>query len=558
MSNNENKPDLRLLPLGGLGNIGKNMMLIEIDDQILIIDVGLMFPTSDMLGIDVVLPDTDYLYDRFDDVTAVILSHGHEDHIGALPFLMEQGLNAPVYATALTRGLLEGKLSEHKLLDKAKLNTVTADNELLQLGPFGIEFFHTNHSFPDSVGVSIMTSLGRIIHTSDYRLDDTPADGKPTDLAKLEKWGNEGVLLMTADSTNAEQTTATKSEKIVEESIEEVFRNAEGRILIATFASNVGRVQQIIDVARRQGRRVGVIGRSMVNNVKVGIRLGYLDITQDELLSTGEMESLSPSEVVVIATGSQGEPTSAMVRMSVGNHRQITLNESDTVILSASPIPGNEEFFNRTLDNLFRLGVDVVYHELAEVHVSGHGGRADYAKMLETVKPQYFVPAHGEYRHLVLHGRLAQEVGMPKENVFVIEDGQPIDFNQSGNGVTAKRGDLYQSRDVMVDGLGVGDIGNVVLRDRRLLGQNGFIVCVVVFDEIDGDIIYGPEIISRGFVYMRDNDDMIRDAEKLVRKAVKKRASTRVRSGKVKDALLDFCQKEMGRRPMVLPVVLEV
>lgn len=558
MSSNEQTPTMRLLPLGGLGNIGKNMMLIEIDDQILVIDVGLMFPTSDMLGIDVVIPDTDYLYDRFDNVTAVILTHGHEDHIGALPYLMEQGLTAPIYATALTRGLLEGKLREHKVLDKAKLNTVTHEDAPLELGPFTIEFFHTTHSFPDSVGVSVMTALGRIIHTSDYRIDETPADGRPTELDKLEKWGKEGVLLLMADSTNVEQDEPTMSEQMVEESFEEVFSKAEGRILLATFASNVGRVQQIINVARRQGRRVGVIGRSMVNNVKIAIELGYLDITHDELLNAGEMESLPPSEVVVVATGSQGEPTSAMVRMSVGEHRQIKLRKGDTVVLSASPIPGNEEFFNRTLDNLFRSGVEVVYHELGDVHVSGHGGREDYAKILELTKPQYFVPVHGEYRHLVLHGRLAEQVDMAEENVFVVEDGQTVEFSQNGSGVKAELGNKHPVRHVMVDGLGVGDIGNVVLRDRRILSEDGFIVCIVVFDEVDGGLLYGPEIISRGFVYMRDNDDVIRDAEAAVRKAVKKRAAMRVHANKVKDALTDFCRKEMGRRPMVLPVVLEV
>jgi len=373
MSENQasNSPLLRVIPLGGMGEIGKNMLVLEAEGRILIIDVGLMFPTSDMYGIDIIIPDAEYVLDRLDQVDAVILTHGHEDHIGALPYLVEQGLTAPIYGTALTLGLLEGKLLEHTLQDQVELKVVQ-DDDVVEAGPFTAEFFHTCHSFPDSVGVSVQTPAGRVIHTSDYRFDDTPADGKPTDEAKLKRWGDEGVFLLTADSTNAEQEGHTESEQIVEDALIEAFGNAEGRILLATFASNQGRVQQIINVARKHNRRVGVIGRSMVNNVDTAMRLGYLDITPDELLTPEEMEDLPPSKVVIIATGSQGEPTSAMVRMSQNDHRLITIRRGDTVILSAKPIPGNEEFFNRTLDNLFRRGAEVIYHELADIHVSGH------------------------------------------------------------------------------------------------------------------------------------------------------------------------------------------
>lgn len=554
------KPMLRMIPLGGLGEIGKNMMVIECGEDLLIVDAGLMFPTNEMHGIDIVIPDAEYVFKRLDAVKGIILTHGHEDHIGALPYLMEQGLYAPIYATALTRGLLEVKLREHKLLDDAELHTVT-ENSLVDLDPFTVEFFHTCHSFPDSVGVSVLTPAGRIIHTSDYRFDPTPADDKPTEADKLRRWGDEGVLLLVADSTNAEQEGQTKSERTVEAMLDRVFEQAEGRVLLATFASNLGRVQQIINVARRHDRRVGVVGRSMVNNVKIAIKLGYLDIRQDELLTTAEMESLPPSKVVVVATGSQGEPTSAMVRMSIGEHRQISLRKGDTVILSAMPIPGNEELFNRTVDNLFRQGVDVLYHELGNVHVSGHGGREDYEHMLELVRPTYFIPAHGEYRHLVLHARLAEKTGIPASNIFVIEDGQVIEFGKfdpDSDEVRARYGEQMSSSHVFVDGLGIGDIGNVVLRDRSHLSQHGFIVCILALDEFDGDVLYGPEIISRGFVYMREHEDLIKRAQEVVLRAVKKRAPQRVLEDRIKDALADFTYKELGRRPMVLPLVMEV
>ena len=554
------QPLLRLIPLGGLGEIGKNMMALESGDNILIIDAGLMFPTNEMHGIDIVIPDASYVFERLDSVRGIILSHGHEDHIGALPYLMEQGLQAPIYATSLTRGLLEVKLREHKLLDDAELITVTED-DVINLDPFTIAFFHTCHSFPDSVGIAVQTPAGRVIHTSDYRFDPTPADDKPTEADKLRAWGDQGVLLLLADSTNAEQEGTTQSERTVETMLDRAFAKAEGRVLLATFASNLGRVQQIINVARRHNRRVGVVGRSMVNNVKIAIQLGYLNVTQDDLLTTTEMEALPPNEVVIVATGSQGEPTSAMVRMSIGEHRQISLREGDTVILSAMPIPGNEQLFNRTVDNLFRQGADVLYHELGDVHVSGHGGREDYRHMLELVRPKYFIPVHGEYRHLVLHSRLARETGIPESNAFVLEDGQVMEFGRfddNSGEILARYGERMQAGHVFVDGLGIGDVGNVVLRDRSHLSQNGFIVCILALDEFDGAILYGPEIISRGFVYMRENEDLIKRAREVVLKVIKKRAPQSALEERIKDALADFTYREIGRRPMVLPLVMEV
>lgn len=552
-------PLLRVIPLGGLGEIGKNMLVLESGDNLLIIDAGLMFPTSEMHGIDIVIPDGSYVIDRLEQVRGVVLTHGHEDHIGALSYFIEQGLRAPVYATALTQGLLEVKLREQKLLDEARLCTIAAD-DVIELAPFTVEFFHTTHSFPDSVGVSVLTPAGRVVHTSDYRFDPTPVDGRPTEEDKLRRWGDEGVLLLLADSTNAERKGATASEATLEATLDSVMAEAPGRVLLATFASNLGRVQQVINVARRHGRRVGMVGRSMVNNVRIAIKLGYLDIKEEELLTAGEMESLPGHQVVIVATGSQGEPTSAMVRMSMGDHRQLVLREGDTVILSATPIPGNEELFNRTVDNLFRQGANVLYHELGNVHVSGHGGQEDYLRMLDLTRPRYFIPVHGEYRHLVLHARLAQQWGLPAERVFILEDGDTVEFGHfSGAGeIEARRGEKIEAGHVYVDGLGVGDIGNVVLRDRRQLSQEGFIVCIVAVDEYDGEIIYGPEIISRGFVYMREQEDLIRRAQEAVSKVIKKKAPTTMLENKIKDALGAFAAREIGRRPMVLPLVIEM
>jgi ribonuclease J len=552
---------LRIVPLGGLGEIGKNMMVLESGENIIIIDAGLMFPNSEMLGVDVVIPDVEYLLDREDWIRGIFLTHGHEDHIGALSYIIEEGIRAPVYATALTRGLLEGKLAEQRILGQVALHTITSD-DVIEMDPFTVEFFHTCHSFPDSVGVSVNTPAGRVIATSDYKFDPTPVDGKPTEVDKLQRWGDDGVLLLLADSTNVERPGTTPSERKVEASLEGIFGEAPGRIILATFASNISRVQQIITVSRRHGRRIGAVGRSMVNNINIAMRLGYLDLTPEELLTPGEMEKLPASQVTIVATGSQGEPTSAMVRMSMADHRQLTLRKGDTVVLSAVPIPGNEELFNRTVDNLYRQGANVIYHELADhVHVSGHGGKDDYRHMLELTRPQCFVPVHGEYRHLVLHGDLAEEVGLLRQNIFVIEDGQVVEFGRYDDEnpeIEARLGEHVNAGHVFVDGLGVGDVGSVVLRDRRHLGTNGFIVCIVALDEYDGNIIFGPEIISRGFVYMRDNEGLIRRATETVRNEIVAGAPAAALSRKIRNALTTFCIKEMGRRPMILPMVLEV
>ncbi|MCX7671064.1 MAG: ribonuclease J, partial [Anaerolineae bacterium] len=421
---------LRVIPLGGVGEIGKNLMVLEYDQQILVIDVGLMFPESDMLGIDLVYPDITYLPQRADRVQAVILTHGHEDHIGALPYLLKY-LDVPVYATPLTRGLAEVKLKEAGLLAEAELHTITPA-DVLTLGPFQVEFFHVCHSIPDAIGVAVTTPVGLVIHASDYKFDQQPVDGRLTDVEKLRALGDRGVLLLLSDSTNADTEGFTPSEQRVTDALERIMARATGRVLVATFASNISRIQQVIQVARRYGRRVGVVGRSMVSNVRMAIHLGYLDITAEDLLTTSEMNNLPREEVVIVCTGSQGEPTSVLARLANEEHAQLQIVPGDTVVLSATPIPGNEETVNHVIDDLFRLGADVIYSDLSDVHVSGHGSREDHKMMISLVRPRFFVPMHGEYRHLVLHARTAQEMGIPPEHIVIVESGQVVEVGPHG------------------------------------------------------------------------------------------------------------------------------
>jgi ribonuclease J len=542
---------LRIIPLGGVGEIGKNMMVLEADGRLLVIDSGLMFPESDMLGVDIVIPDVEYLVQRADAVEGIVLTHGHEDHIGALPYVLQQ-LDVPVYATRLTRGLAEVRLRQRGLLSKAQLVTIAPD-DVLHLGPFTVEFFHVCHSIPDTVGVAVTTPLGLVVYSSDYKFDQHPVDGRLTDYARLQALGDRGVLLLLSDSTNAEVAGFTPSEQEIEATFESIFAQAEGRIFLATFASNISRVQQVLNLARRFGRRLGLVGRSMRDNVRMAASLGYLDLEPGELLTYDEMELLPDGEVVVVCTGSQGEPTSALVRMSMESHR-VSIRHGDTVILSAVPIPGNEELVNRTIDNLFRLGANVFYHELEDVHVSGHGSREDHKLMINLVRPQYFIPIHGEYRHLVLHGRLAAAMGIPQENIFVVESGQVVEFGPDG----PRLAEQVTEGHVLVDGLGVGDISQVVLRDRHHLSQDGFLVAIIGVDEQTGDILAGPEILSRGFVYMRDSEELIEAAKQRIRQALQNGVPPAASSAAIKDALADLVYQETHRRPMIMPVVLEL
>jgi len=543
---------LRVIPIGGFGEIGKNLLALEYDDDILVIDAGLMFPESDMLGIDLVYPDITYLTERADRVHAVILTHGHEDHIGALPYLLRY-LDVPVYATALTRGLAEVKLREAGLLADSELHTITPESEL-RFGVFGVEFFHVCHSIPDAVGVAVDTPLGLVVHASDYKFDQHPVDGKLTDVARLRALGDRGVLLLLSDSTNADTEGFTPSEERVTETLHSIMQVAPGRIILTTFASNISRVQQTIQVARMHGRRVGVVGRSMVSNVRMAINLGYLDTTHDELLNTNEMADLPPNQVVIVCTGSQGEPSAVLSRLASGEHPQIQLHPGDTVVLSATAIPGNEESVNRIIDDLFRLGADVIYQDLCDVHVSGHGSREDHRLMLSLVRPRFFIPMHGEYRHLVLHARTAEAAGIPRENILLVESGQAVEVWPERLALAERMNGGH----VLVDGLGVGDIGSAVLRDRKHLARDGFLVAMVAVNSTTGEVIGDPEILTRGFIYAAESEDLIEGAKDRVLSVLDSTAGTSGVRNKIRNALQQYCYASTGRRPLILPLVIEV
>jgi len=541
---------LRIIILGGAGEIGRNMMLLEYGSDIIIIDAGIMFPENDMLGIDVVIPDLTYVVERKEDVRAIIITHGHEDHTGALPYLLRQ-VKAPVYATRLTRGLIEVKLKEHGIRD-AEIHTISSD-DVLSLHPFHIEFFHVSHSIPDGVGLAIRTPVGTVIHSGDFKFDHTPVDGRRTNFAKLAELGGQGVLLLMSDSTNAETPGYTASESEIQDNFDRIFSEATGRVIVATFASNISRVQQITETALRYGRHVAVVGRSMVNNVKMALELGYLDVPDGALVSMEEASNLPHQQVALICTGSQGEPTSALVRMSRDEFRSVRIVPGDTVIVSATPIPGNEEVINRTLDNLFRLGANVHYDELLKVHVSGHASQEEQKLMISLTRPQFFVPIHGEYRHLILHAQIAQQVGIPPENTIIMESGDVLEIDPYAARIVDRVSQDY----VFVDGRGVGDVGQVVLEDRRLLAQNGFLLAAVTLDRVTGRIIAGPEIISRGFVYVRESEELLDRAREAVVHVIERGGDRALLNRRIKDALTRFAYEEIGRRPVILPVVLE-
>jgi ribonuclease J len=542
---------LRIIPLGGAGEVGKNMTVVEMEETAIAIDCGLMFPQSDMLGIDLVVPDISYLMEAPDYLKAIFFTHGHEDHIGALPYVLRQ-LEAPLYATRLTRGLIEVKLREAGLLDTTEIHTM-APGDRVQVGPFTVESFHVCHSIPDSVGLAIDTPYGLVVHTGEYKFDYTPVHGRLTDYAALAGYGQRGVLALLSDSTNAERPGYTPSERLVSETFDRVFSRAKGRIIVSTFASNISRVQQVIDCALQHNRRLGVVGRSMIENVRMARNLGYLTAPDDMFLRPEELNVLPPSQVAIVCTGTQGEPTSALVRMANQEHRQVNIQHGDTVILSATPIPGNEELVHRTIDNLFRLGAIVYYHRLLPVHVSGHASQEEQKMMISLTQPRYFIPAGGEYRHLVLHAQLGKELGIPDENIFVVENGQVIEFDDEG----ARLGERVGGGHVLIDGLGIGDVGDVVLRDRHLLSRDGFVVVVVALDEASDQIIEGPDIISRGFVYMRDAEDLIEEAKSLVIEALSN-GHRDTASALIRDTLAEFLYRRTRRRPMIFPVVLEV
>lgn len=547
---------LQIIPLGGLGEIGKNMTVIRVDDEILVIDSGLMFPDEDMLGIDLVIPDISYLIENKDKIKAIVLTHGHEDHIGALPYVLKK-INVPVYGTRLTLGILEGRLKENGV-DSSNLHSVM-QGDIINVGCFSVGFIRVNHSIPDAVGLSIKTPVGMIVHTGDFKLDYTPIDGKMTDFRRFSDLGNRGVLVLMADSTNSEREGHTPSERTVGAAFDRAFHNARGRIIVATFSSNVHRIQQVIDTAVRYKRHVAVLGRSMVNVVNISLELGYITAPEGTIVDIDEIHNYRMEQMVIITTGSQGEPMSALTRMSMSEHRKVGIVPGDTVIISATPIPGNEKLVSKTIDNLMKLGANVIYGRNQGIHVSGHASREELKLMHNLVRPKFFIPVHGEYHHLVQHARLARELGMPKENIFISENGQILEFTRDKGQVAGK----VTAGMVMVDGLGVGDVGNIVLRDRRQLSQDGILIVVVTMNKQTHRVVAGPDIVSRGFVYVRESEALMDEATARVQQALDRCEDEKVKEwaaikSNVRDALGRYLFEKTRRRPMILPIIMEV
>ncbi|HEX8681890.1 MAG TPA: ribonuclease J [Ardenticatenaceae bacterium] len=546
---------LKIIPLGGAGEIGKNMTIYEYGDHIIIVDVGIMFPNDNMHGIDLVLPDWNYLKDKRDKVTAILLTHGHEDHIGSLPFFLKDGFaNVPIYATRLTRGLIENKLEEHGLLADAVLNTYQAGDRV-RVGPFEVEPVRVSHSIPDAVALALHTPVGVIVQTGDFKFDHTPVDGRTTDMGHLARLGSEGVLMVLGDSTGIERAGTTESEAVVADAFERVFDNAQGRLIIASFASQLQRVHQVLHMARRHDRVVAPVGRSMVNNVKIAQELGYLDVPPGLFVTVEEALQKPHDQVVFLATGSQGEPRAALARMSTGTHRQVNIVPGDTVVLSAGAIPGNEVSVSRVIDNLFRLGATVIYDAIEKVHVSGHGSQHDIMLMQRLLDPKYVVPLHGEYRHLVLHAQLAAQLGVPRSNIFIVENGQILLVDEE----YVSMGERVSGGWVFVDGSRVGTIGSAVLRERESLSQDGFVVAVVTLDGETKQPIGRPQLLSRGFIARDDHEDFFRRAEDNVLRTLKQdnqeKADTAAIENRIRTALSRLFYDETRRRPMVLPVV---
>ncbi|KUO60455.1 MAG: ribonuclease J [Gracilibacter sp. BRH_c7a] len=550
----ENK--LQIIPLGGLGEIGKNMTVIRYNNKIIIVDAGLAFPDEEMLGIDIVLPDYSYLIDNRDLIAGVIITHGHEDHIGSLPYLLKD-LDVPVYGTRLSIGMIQSKLRESKV-SNATLNVVKP-RDTIKLGVFRVEFINGSHSIPGSVGLAIHTPLGTIVHTGDFKLDHTPVSGEILDLHKFSELGDKGVLCLLSDSTNVERPGFTASERLVGENIDEAFFNAKERIIFASFASNVNRLQQAVTAAVKYNRKVAVVGRSMINVVGIAEELGYLDIPEGCLIEVERIMDFPGDRVCILTTGSQGEPMSALSRMATGEHRQISINEGDTVIVSASPIPGNEKAIARNIDHLLRLGAKVIYESVSGMHVSGHASEEELKLMLSMVKPKYFIPVHGEYRMLVKHAQLAQLVGVERDNIFIAENGSVIEFTRHG----AKIAENVPAGRVLIDGLGIGDVGNIVLRDRKQLSQDGILIAVVTISRSNGAIMAGPDIVTRGFVYVRDSEEMIHEVKDMVRETLMRCQEEGIHQwatlkNRIKDMVSKHLYQKTGRRPMIIPIIQEI
>lgn len=547
-----------IIPLGGIDEIGKNITAYEYGEDIIIVDCGMSFPDEDMPGIDIVIPDFSYLVQNSDRIKGLIVTHGHEDHIGAIPYLLKN-INVPIYATPLTLGLIEGKLREHRLLESAKLIRVKP-RDTVTLGAFSVEFIHVNHSVPDAVAVAVKTPAGTVIQTGDFKIDTTPIDGEMIDLARFAELGSEGVLALLSDSTNADRPGYTPSEKLVGETFANLFRKAEGkRIIVATFSSNIHRMQQIIDQADRYGRKVAISGRSMINAVAVASELGYLNVPEGTLIEMESIRKYTPDQTVIITTGSQGEPMSALHRMAFGDHRQVSVNPGDMIIISATPIPGNEKLVDKVINELLKLGAEVVYERMYDVHVSGHACQEEQKLLLGIVKPKYFIPVHGEKKHLVKHAATALSMGFKKENILIPQNGKVIEFYGGG----MKEAGTVPAGRVLVDGLGVGDVGSIVLRDRKHLSEDGVVVIALSLDSVSREVVSGPEVITRGFVYVKESEALLTGANDVACDILEQCYLQNIKDwnqikNRLRDGVSRYINETTGRTPMIIPIILTV
>ena len=552
------KSNVKIIPLGGLHEIGKNITVFEYEDEMIVVDCGISFPEDDMLGIDLVIPDITYILKNQEKLKGLIITHGHEDHIGGIPYFLKQ-VNTPVYATRLAAGLISNKLEEHKILRSTEMHIVN-QGETIKLGNnFKIEFIRSSHSIPDSVMLAITTPAGTILHTGDFKVDYTPIDGQLMDFTRIAELGKQGILALMSDSTNSERKGSTMSESSVGEVFDKLFLNCKKRIVVATFASNVHRIQQIVNSAVKYGRKIAVCGRSMINIIETSVELGYIKCPENVFIDIDMIGSYTDEQLVIITTGSQGEPMSALTRMAAGDHRKVKITPNDLIIISATPIPGNEKYVSKVIDDLMQLGAEVVYSALADIHVSGHACQEDQKLILALAKPKYFIPVHGEYRQLRAHSETAQAMGISEENIFMLTNGRVLEMNE----YDAKFTTTVPSGRVLVDGLGVGDVGNIVLRDRQHLAQDGLIIIVLTMDSQTGEVVAGPDVISRGFVYVRESENLMDDVKSVVRHEISLCEERGVRDwatikSAVKENLRDYLFIKTKRNPMIIPIIMEV
>ena len=551
------KSNLKIIPLGGLEEIGNNMTIFEYEDEIIIVDCGLEFPTDDMLGVDLVIPDVTYLERNKEKIKGFVITHGHEDHIGAIPYILKQ-INIPIYGTKLTLGLIKNKLEEHKLLRSTKLYEVEA-GQTVKFGKMKVEFIRSCHSIPDAVMLAIYTPVGTVLHTGDFKIDYTPINSEITDLNRIAEIGNKGVLALLSDSTNAERKGYTMSERTVGQELDKLFVNCKKRIVVATFASNVHRVQQIVDASVKNGRKIAVCGRSMINMIETARNLGYINVPENIFIDIDMIKNYTDEQLVIITTGSQGETMSALTRMAAGEHKKIVITPNDLIIISANPIPGNEKSVSKVIDDLLQLGADVVYNALADIHVSGHACQEEQKLIFALAKPKYFIPVHGEYRQLMAHAETAKAMGVEPQNIFMSTNGRIIEINEK----EAKQTGTVPCGKILVDGYGVGDVGNVVLRDRQHLSQDGLIVIVMTMDSSTGEIVSGPDVISRGFVYVKESENLMDDVKKFIRDEVQILENKGIRDwstikSTLKDHIRDYIFQKTKRNPMILPIIMSL